>query len=138
MTFAINKSEQARLAISREALRTRHGKLIDAIDHFNGLQQEAFEQVRSALADYHEAAGAAAFQIEDIHREHEEAYDSRSEAWQASQKGRAVQSWLEELSSVAGRLSDEQEVSEPTAIDTDSIEDLSDVLEEMYYAPEGE
>ena len=49
-----------------------------------------------------------------------------------------MQSWLEELSSVAGRLSDEQEVSEPTAIDTDSIEDLSDVLEEMYYAPEGE
>lgn len=138
MTFAINKSEQARLAISREAIRTRYGKLIDAIDHFNGLQQEAFEQVRSALADYDEAANAAAFQIEDIYREHEEAFDSRSEAWQASEKGSAVQSWLYELLSVAGRLSDELELQEPTAIDTDSIEDLSDVLEEMYYSPEGE
>lgn len=130
MAFKLTKKEDVRKAEIEANLESIVGKVEDAktelqdnilklIDEFNA----------NHVAPLNEALEEARNFVEDIHRERQEDYDSKSERWTEGEKGQAAYDWLNSWESALTDLEEVMEMEAPT-IDFD-IPDAHNAVQQL-------
>lgn len=112
-----------------QKLRNLSDELEDSIEAYNLVATEEWDKVRSALEAYNEAISEANQWRSDIESQIQDYISEKSEKWQGSDKGQAVDSW---------RSAFEEEFEEAQIEMPDDLEcDCQDVAESLEQIPEG-
>lgn len=123
-------------ASEREAggrrLRDTAASLEAAVEEYNAAIESLKAPVEAALEAYNEALAAAADFAEGVVADAQSEWDDKSERWQESERGLAVQSWIQEwqaltLDEAAIHFPDNLEFPDLSA--ADEIDGLPDVPE---------
>lgn len=138
MAFKISKAEQSRIDAHVEQLKAQRSVLEDAVIKFNESQAEAFNVLSHTLNEYNEVLSTAHGLVEDIHREHGDEFDEKSDAWKEGDVGTRVEAWIESLDELVSTLASEIEVQSPEDIDIEFLfeTDPAEALENMDLKPE--
>lgn len=121
MTFKIKATDLRHMEDGLHALSTERARLEDAVGVFNNALAAARATLQATVDDYNQKVKEVRSQIENVHRELEEAYDQRSDDWKDGEKGIAVKEWLDTLESFPQNIVD---VSLDEFIDDLELEDL--------------
>lgn len=95
-TFSIKSGERQQLKSLQSRAMSAGRKLQDAVEEYNAVVTSAFAELKQKADDYNEVIQALNQECSDIRTQISDAHDSRSEAWQESDKGDAFRSWLED------------------------------------------
>ena len=93
--------------------------------------------MEESVAAYNEKLGAVRKVLEDIQSGAQTEFATKSAKWQVSDRGEAVQTWIEGIESVIDDL-DEVSLDEPTQLDVDDMlagDDLAGRIEGLEQEP---
>jgi len=127
VAFAFTKSDIKRRDDLISEVRLKGADLENAITGFNEGLEQLRGPVTDALAAYNEALGAVGSFAEDLHREQQEEFESKSEKWQETERGQEVSNWID---GIEGLTFYDVEMDIPEDIEVD-LADADDALTEF-------
>ncbi len=135
----MNTAQRAAAAAKLEDLRA---KALDAVNAFNDDINDLDEMVRELIEKHlqekyvaaRSAVEAFAHEAEDVARQLEDYIGPKSEAWQESELGRALQEIQSTLEDTSFEILDHDEITFSFTIDeldVDEVDDLSNTIEAL-------
>lgn len=115
----LDKDEKKALEAHKDALEKSFSKVEEAIAHYNETLKEKWEAVQIAVETYNTDVVAALDFATEIASDLRDSHDEGSEKWQASEKGEAHESFVQEWENLS---LEELNIDEPDEIDEQTNE----------------
>lgn len=125
----LNNQQSAQRSDLVAQLRAAHESLEKGLTTFNQVWRKQWAAVEALADTYNSAVRDANTFIDEMGSEARDAFDSRSERWQESDTGVAVEDWIAEWENAAiGEI--ELEEPEDVELDDDAPDQLDELPEE--------
>jgi chromosome segregation ATPase len=111
MAFRITSIERGRLNAFSVQLSKEHTDLSGTVDEQLEIINTAVEKINGAIDTYNEALNSARGYVEDIQSQAQSDYDDKSERWQESERGGAVQEWISTLENLVAEMEDVEQLA---------------------------
>jgi len=121
MAFKITATDQKRLVAAFSDLTADRLKLEDSVRGFNEAIAAARAALQTHVDSFNEKVQAVRGLVEDVRRELEEELDTRSDNWQASEKGEQTKQWIDSIDSFAHELTDATLDGFPEALEFEDV-----------------
>ena len=121
MAFKITATDQKRLTAAFGDLTAERAKLEDSVRVFNEAIAAARATLQADVDTFNEKVQAVRGLVEDVHRELDEEFDTRSDNWRDSEKGEQTRQWIDSIDSFAQELTDAALDSFPETLEFEDV-----------------